>query len=159
MKALSVMAVLAFAAAAASALPKVGYYKSYYSADHGAYQCAQVTSNTKQVKIGTKKVTYFEMLTGDGVAIACIPKVFADTDDTPVDGDPVRTIFWSSATAMCSTADGRGGEEVEFDDTHVFWGGTTIGQVALPGGAIGIGEQKERQTSFTEFYSTGSCPP
>jgi hypothetical protein len=159
MKPLLVLAVAASIALDASALPKVGYYKSYYSADHGAYHCAQVTSNNKQVKIGTKKVTYFEMVTGDGVALACIPKVFSDTDDTAVDGDPVRTIFSSSATAMCSPADGSGGSEVEFDETHVFWGGASIGQVALPGGTVGLGLQKERQTNFSEFYSASACPP
>ena len=58
MKAMLMLAALAAFAADAAALPKVGYYKSYYSADHGAYGCAQITSNTKQIKVGTKKVAF-----------------------------------------------------------------------------------------------------
>ncbi len=85
--------------------------------------------------------------------------MFADTDDTAVDGDPERTIFTSLSTAMCSSAGGIGSEEVEFDGTHVFWGGTSMGQVVLPNGVIAIGMQKERQTNFTEFYSVSVCPP
>jgi len=159
MKSYLVLTVLALAAAKVSALPKLGFYKSYYSANHGTYGCALVTSNTKQVKIGTRKVTYFEFVTEDGVALTCIPQVFSDTDDVVVDGDPARMIFTSLSTAMCSTAGGVTFEDVEFDSAHVFWGGMSYGQVVLPDGAIAIGMQKERQTNYAEFFSTNACSP
>jgi hypothetical protein len=144
--------------AVAEALPTVGYYKSYYSADHGEFRCTRVLSNTKQVKLSGKKVTYFEMTNGDGAVLSCIPQIFADTDDTSVDGDIARVIFTSLSVAMC-TSDGGVYTEVGFDNTHVFWGGESMGMIKLPDTGINaLAKQKERQTNYMEYYSDSGCP-
>ena len=151
---------LAVAAAAVQALPQLGYYKTRYSPDK-TYGCMQVTSNTKQVTVMGKKVAYFEIVGIQGATpFACIPQMFIDTDDTPVDGDPVRFLFSSPGFAHCSGADGSGSLDVAFSASRIFWTGDSYGPIAIPGyAASAAGRVKERQTLSAEFYSTTACPP
>ncbi|MFZ2989994.1 hypothetical protein [Ideonella sp.] len=154
--------ILALALASVSlsslALPKVGYYKQYYSADSGSFQCAQLTANTNVVKVMNKSVAYFEITRSDGVAMACIPEVFVDADDTNVDGDPTRFIAASGGTALCTTADAKNSAEVSFDNTHVFWQGSNLTPIKLADGKTSRIKQRERQSVYFEFYSTTGCP-
>lgn len=143
----------------AQALPKVGYYKTKHSDGQGSFTCSQVLSNTKQVTVFGKKVTYFEAKDDTGEAFTCIPQVFLDTDDTPIDGDPTRFIFTSLSTAFCLTTDGSRGLEVSFDANRVFWGGESHQHFVLPGTTTPAAVKvKQRQTSYAEFFSTTSCP-
>lgn len=160
MKALLVALGASLAAAGALALPQLGYYKARYSPDK-TYGCMQVTSNTKQVTVMGKKVAYFEVVGFQGdTAFACIPQVFIDTDDTPVDGDPVRFLFSSPGFAHCTSADGGGSLDVAFSASRIFWTGDSYGPIAIPGyAASAVAHAKERQTLSAEFYSTTACPP
>lgn len=160
MKRLLIALSAALTAAGALALPQVGYYKARYSADKN-YTCMQVTSNTKQVVVGGIKVTYFEVSSfQNDVVAACIPQVFMDTDDTPVDGDPIRPLFISNGFAHCTFADGSGSLDLAFNSKRFFWTGDVYGPVSLPGYASpAIAHGRERQTLSAEFYSTESCPP
>lgn len=154
------LASLALGMAGAHALPQLGYYKARYSPEK-SYKCMQVTSNTQQVTVMGKKVAYFEIvgLQGDTV-FACIPQVFIDTDDAPVDGDPVRFLFSSPGFAHCTAADGSGSLAVAFSASRIFWTGDSYGPIAIPGyAASAVGHAKERQTLSAEFYSASGCPP
>ena len=62
---LLVAAFLLLFAFDANALPKIGFYKEKYSAGHGSFGCAHVTSNTRQVTVMGENVTYFEMTNAD----------------------------------------------------------------------------------------------
>lgn len=160
MRTLLVALGASLAAAGALALPQLGYYKARYSPDK-VYGCMQVTSNTKQVVVEGKKVTYFEVvgIQGDTV-FACVPQVFIDTDDTPVDGDPIRFLFSSPGFAHCSGADGSGSLDVAFNSNRIFWPGDSYARVALPGfPQPAVVRMKERQTLSAEFHSTTACPP
>jgi hypothetical protein len=152
------MCALALAVAAPSvlALPAVGFCKETYGTKGGS-TCAQVTSNTKTVKFSGKVLTYFEMINGDGKALTCIPRVFADTDPATVDGDPAGVIFVSPSEAVCSDGSGNS-EDVSFDPKHVFWGGTDYLRVVTPEGLSASVGQKERQTGSDVFASTTACP-
>ena len=141
-----------------AALPKLGYYLAHYSADRGTSGCAVVTSNTKQVKVDGNKLTYFEFTRSDGVQMSCLPKLFSDTDGTDSDGDPTRLITISGGTAVCTTADGSVSAPVEFDGTHIFWGGESMGRVTTPDGVKALVLQRERQSNYLEFSSTTGCP-
>lgn len=150
---------LSLAVAGAQALPQLGYYKARYSADTN-YSCLRVTSNTKQVTVINKKVTYFEMVLSDAGKVACVPVVYFDTDDTPVDGDPVHHLFTSATNALCTALDGSFGMEVAFSSNRIFWTGDSYGPVALPDvGSNAVAHIREKQTQSAEFYSATNCPP
>ena len=151
--------IVALAAASAQALPQLGYYKARYSADT-TYSCLHVTSNTKQVTVIGKKVAYFELVLGGAPKMVCIPVVYYDTDDTPVDGDPVHPLFTSATNALCTAIDGSSGMEVAFSSNRIFWTGDSYGTVTLPDTAGGaVAHIREKQTLSAEFFSTTSCPP
>lgn len=144
---------------AMAALPAVGYYKDFYSPDHGSFVCSQVTSNTKQIKLGDKKVTYFEAIGGSGTPMVCLPQVFVDTDDTDVDGSPTGLLMVSASTAFCTTVDGKTSVEVNFDAKHIFWGGDSYAKTKIADLGISVPlKQKEKQTGYLEFFSTTGCP-
>ncbi|HRI19112.1 MAG TPA: hypothetical protein PL196_11365 [Burkholderiaceae bacterium] len=150
---------LALGVTAVQALPKLGYYKARYSADT-TYSCVQVTSNTKQVTVINTKVAYFEFQKPGGSKMACIPVVYFDTDDTPVDGDPVHLLIVSTTNALCTALDGSEGAEVAFSSSRFFWTGDSYGTVTLPDVATkAVAHVREKQTISAEFYSTTSCPP
>lgn len=153
------LAGLALTMAAAHALPQLGYYKARYSADKN-YTCLQVTSNTKQVTVIDKKITYFEMVLSDVGKVACVPVAYYDSDDTPVDGDPVHHLFVSTSNALCTAIDGSFSLEVAFSSKRIFWTGEVYVPVALPDVAMNvIAHFREKQTESSEFYSASSCPP
>jgi hypothetical protein len=159
MKRLLTVLSVALAAASAQALPQLGYYKARYSADT-TYSCLHVTSNTKQVTVIGKKITYFEFVAGNGPKMVCIPVVYYDTDDTPVDGDSAHYLFTSATNALCTAIDGSQGSEVAFSSNRVFWTGDSYGTVTLPDTGTGaVAHVRERQTQSAEFFSTTSCPP
>lgn len=150
---------LALGVTAVQALPQLGYYKARYSADT-TYSCLRVTSNTKQVTIMGKKVTYFEFQPVGGPKVACVPVVYFDTDDTPVDGDSAHLLFISTSNALCTAIDGSMGLEVAFSSNRIFWTGDSYGTVALPDvGANVVAHVREKQTQSAEFYSATNCPP
>lgn len=159
MKRLLIAVAASLAAAGAYCLPQVGYYKARYSADTN-YTCLRVTSNTKQVTVINKKVTYFEFTHAGGPKMACIPVVYYDTDDTPVDGDSAHLLFVSATNAVCTAIDGSMGSEVAFSSSRIFWTGDSYGTVMLPDvGSNAVAHVREKQTLSAEFYSTTSCPP
>lgn len=141
-----------------AALPKIGFYKSLYSSSQGAYTCAKVLDNTGTVNAFGKRINYFQYQREDGVVLNCVPKMFTDTDDTTSDGDPEGPIAASGAIAMCTTADSKVNVVVEFDGTHVFWGGESMAKLRLPDGTTVLGLQKERQTNYATWVSSSACP-
>jgi hypothetical protein len=150
---------LACAAFSATALPKVGYYKSLYSLSQGEFTCSRVLSNTKQVTISGKKVTYFEAILGGGTKMTCIPQAFIDTDGTSDDGDPTRLIFASQSTAFCTSVDGNVHVDISFDSSRIFWSGDSYMSLTVPGSSAPVlAKLKERQTSYGEFFSATACP-
>lgn len=160
MKKCSTLLALALGVTVVQALPQLGYYKARYSADKN-YTCMQVTSNTKQVIVDGVKITYFEFVGPQGpTPWVCIPQVFYDTDDTPVDGDPAHLLFKSSAVAHCTAADGSMGTDVAFSSNRIFWTGDSYPRVTAPGmAASAVLRMRERQTLSAEFFSASSCPP
>lgn len=157
-KSLTLLA-LALGVTAAQALPQLGYYKARYSADT-TYSCLHVTSNTKQVTVSGKKITYFEFTTGGATKLACVPVVYFDTDDASVDGDSAHMLFFSTSNALCTATDGSTGGEVAFSSNRVFWTGDSYTPVPLPDlGTNVVVHVREKQTVSAEFYSATSCPP
>ena len=92
--------------------------------------------------------------------MACVPVVYYDTDDTPVDGDSAHLLFISTSNALCTAIDGSVGSEVAFSSNRIFWTGDSYGTVALPDlGSSAVAHVREKQTQPAEFHSTTSCPP
>lgn len=158
MKKIALALSLAALSSTSMSLPKVGYYKSLYSADQGAYECVQVLSNTSVVAVGTRNVAYYKFKRADGLLLNCIPQVIIDTDGTSVDGTPEGVSFVSTSQAFCTSVDGKVQAPVTFDATHIFWGSETYPKVTLPDGKTAMLPLRERQSATMTWYSATACP-